>query len=65
MQPLGLVGKFPLRAWTENILKVALPDDRTGEPSKEARLTGEKCLHYCRHTSARALNCFKWLRTQL
>jgi hypothetical protein len=48
MQPLGLVGKFPLRAWTENILKVALPDDRTAEPSKEAHLTGEKCLHYCR-----------------
>jgi hypothetical protein len=48
LKALGLVGKFPLRAWTEIVLKVALPDDKSGEPSKEAHLTGEKCLHYCR-----------------
>jgi hypothetical protein len=48
LKSLGLVGKFPLHAWTEIILRVALPDDRTGEPSREAHLTGEKCLHFCR-----------------
>ena len=48
LKQLGLVGKFPLRAWTEIVLKVALPDDRSGEPSKEAHLTGQKCLHFCR-----------------
>jgi hypothetical protein len=45
---LKLVGKFPLRAWTEIILKVAPPDDRSGEPSQEGHLTGERCLHFCR-----------------
>lgn len=48
LKSLGLVGKFPLRAWTEIILKVAPPDDRTGEPSTEGHLTGEKCLHFVR-----------------
>jgi hypothetical protein len=48
LKALGLVGKFPLRAWTEILLSVAPPDDRTGEPSNEAHLTGEKCLHFCR-----------------
>lgn len=44
----ALVGKFPLHAWTEILLKVAPPDDKTGEPSKEAHLTGERALHFCR-----------------
>jgi hypothetical protein len=48
LKALGLVGKFPLRAWTEIILRVALPEDRSGHPSNEAHLTGAKCLHYCR-----------------
>jgi hypothetical protein len=48
LKQLGLVGKFPLRAWTEIVLTVAPADNRTGEPSTEAHLTGEKCLHYCR-----------------
>jgi hypothetical protein len=48
LKNLKLVGKFPLRAWTEIILKVAQQDDRTGEPSEEHHLTGERCLHYCR-----------------
>lgn len=40
--------RFPLRAWTEIILKVALPEDRSGDKAHEAHLTGERCLHYCR-----------------
>jgi hypothetical protein len=48
LKDMKLVGKFPLRAWTEIILKVALPDDRSGEASTEAHLTGERCLHFCR-----------------
>lgn len=44
-----LVGKFPLRAWTEIVLPYgAGPKDASGEPSQEAHLTGEKCLHFCR-----------------
>jgi hypothetical protein len=48
LKSLGLVGKFPLHAWTEIVLKVAPPDLRTGEPSTEGHLTGEKCLHFVR-----------------
>jgi hypothetical protein len=48
LKKLKLVGKFPLRAWTEIILKVAMPEDQSGEPSKESHLTGERCLHFCR-----------------
>jgi hypothetical protein len=44
-----MVGKFPLRAWTEIVLEVRVnPKDVSDEPSKEAHLTGERCLHYCR-----------------
>jgi hypothetical protein len=46
----GLVGKFPLHAWTEIKLEVTPPRlDRsaTGEPH-ETRLTGAKALHFCR-----------------
>lgn len=48
LKALKLVGKFPLHAWTEIILKVAPPDVRTGEPATEGHLTGEKCLHFVR-----------------
>jgi hypothetical protein len=41
--------KFPLRAWTDIILKVGVPpDDKSASGDHEAHLTGEKCLHYCR-----------------
>jgi hypothetical protein len=45
---LKLTGKFPLRAWTEIVLKVGLPDDRSDDPTRETHLTGERCLHFCR-----------------
>src|SRR5262249_44452213 len=49
LKQMKLVGKFPLRAWTEIVLHVTTnPDDRSDEPSQEAHLTGERCLHYCR-----------------
>lgn len=43
----GMPGKFPLRAWTEIILEVR-PPTIEGERVHEARLTGGKCLHFCR-----------------
>jgi hypothetical protein len=43
----GMVGKFPLQAWTEIILEVTPPVMDEGEPH-EARLTGGKALHFCR-----------------
>lgn len=46
----GMVGKFPLHAWTEIKLEVMPPRiDRSasGDPH-EARLTGAKALHFCR-----------------
>jgi len=43
----GMPGKFPLRAWTEIILEVR-PPVIEGERVHEARLTGGKCLHFCR-----------------
>lgn len=43
----GMVGKFPLRAWTEIVLEVH-PPVIAGEQVHEARLTGGKCLHFCR-----------------
>jgi hypothetical protein len=43
----GMVGKFPLQAWTEIILEVTPPQMDDGEPH-EARLTGGKALHFCR-----------------
>ena len=49
LKKLKLVGKFPLRAWTEILLRVATrPEDRSGDDPEEAHLTGERCLHYCR-----------------
>lgn len=43
----GMVGKFPLRAWTELVLEVTVPRVG-GERSHETRLTGGKALHFCR-----------------
>jgi|SRR5215831_5021653 len=44
-----MVGKFPLRAWTEILLTVRpIPEDRSGAEPKEMHLTGERCLHFCR-----------------
>lgn len=45
---MGMVGRFPLHAWTEIKLQVSKPleiDD--GEPH-EAHLTGRRALHFCR-----------------
>jgi hypothetical protein len=46
LQPI--VGKFPLRAWTEIKLEVAVPKDLSEEAAREAHLTGRKALHFCR-----------------
>jgi hypothetical protein len=46
----GMVGKFPLHAWTEIKLEVTPPKlDRsaTGDPH-EAMMTGARALHFCR-----------------
>lgn len=42
----GMVGKFPLLAWTEIILEVRPPDIDLQD--HEASLTGKKALHFCR-----------------
>lgn len=42
----GMVGKFPLRAWTEIKLEVKTRVDDGAE--HEARLSGGKALHFCR-----------------
>lgn len=43
----GMVGKFPLRAWTEILLDVR-PPQIDGGADHEARLSGRKALHFCR-----------------
>lgn len=43
----GMVGKFPLRGWTEIVLEVT-PPIIADEQMHEARLTGGRCLHFCR-----------------
>lgn len=43
----GMVGKFPLHGWTEIVLEVT-PPKMAGDTVHEARLTGERCLHFCR-----------------
>lgn len=43
----GMVGKFPLRGWTEIMLEVTPPQMADGQ-IHETRLTGQKCLHFCR-----------------
>ena len=47
LKTMKLIGKFPLRAWTEILLTVA-PPTIGGSEIHEAHLTGEKCLHFCR-----------------
>lgn len=42
------VGKFPLQAWTEILLKVAAPKDMSNEGAVDAHLTGRKAMHFCR-----------------
>lgn len=44
----ALVGKFPLRAWTELTLSVSDIGHRANGKEQEAHYTGEKCLHFCR-----------------
>ncbi|HYD30168.1 MAG TPA: hypothetical protein VEB64_04845 [Azospirillaceae bacterium] len=43
----GMVGKFPLHAWTELKLEVRPTMVDTGEPH-DAMLTGGRALHFCR-----------------
>jgi hypothetical protein len=42
----GMVGKFPLHAWSEIVLEVTPPTLADGE--HEGRLSGSKALHFCR-----------------
>lgn len=42
------IGKFPLRAWTEIKLEIAVPKDLSEEADHKAHLTGRKALHFCR-----------------
>lgn len=44
----AVIGKFPLHAWTEILLDVTPPEEAKGLPDYEARLTGEKALHFVR-----------------
>lgn len=43
----GMVGKFPLRAWTEIVLEVRPPQVDESDP-REAHFTGTKALHFVR-----------------
>lgn len=43
----GMVGRFPLMAWTEIILQVTAPQILTGQ-TRDSHLTGGKALHFCR-----------------
>lgn len=43
----GIIGKFPLHAWTEIQLKITEPAD-TASGVEEVHYTGEKALHFCR-----------------
>jgi hypothetical protein len=45
---MKLVGKFPLHAWTEIKLDVALPRDASNRQSVEAHYTGTVAYHWCR-----------------
>tara|TARA_B100000678_G_scaffold13657_1_gene10724 strand:+ start:3132 stop:3944 length:813 start_codon:yes stop_codon:yes gene_type:complete len=43
------LGHFPLHGWTEIKLEITPhPKDLSDQESKEAHLTGERALHYCR-----------------
>jgi hypothetical protein len=43
----GVIGKFPLHAWTEIKLQITAPTDSDGE-DREAHYTGDRALHFCR-----------------
>lgn len=43
-----VIGRFPLHAWTEIKLEVAVPRDLSEEAEHEDHLTGRKALHFCR-----------------
>lgn len=44
----GMIGKFPLKAWTELKLEVTPPRDASNDGEHEAHLTGGKAYHFCR-----------------
>lgn len=44
----AMIGKFPLRAWTEIKIKVSDIGKRADGSIQEAHYTGERCLHFCR-----------------
>lgn len=44
----GMVGKFPLHAWTEIQLHIGPPKDMSGNSPVEAHLSGHRALHFCR-----------------
>lgn len=44
----GIVGKYPLHAWTELLLEVTPPKDESGLIEQETTLTGERALHFVR-----------------
>lgn len=43
-----IIGKFPLRAWTEILLDVTPPKEAAGQHDFEAHLTGRRALHFVR-----------------
>jgi hypothetical protein len=43
-----IIGHFPLHGYTEIKLDIGVPKDASNSKSNEVRLTGEKCLHFCR-----------------
>lgn len=43
-----VIGKFPLHAYTEIKLRVTPPKDLSSDRSREAHLTGDRALHFCR-----------------
>lgn len=44
----GLVGKFPLKAWTEIKLEVTAPKDESQNRPRDTILTGDRALHFVR-----------------
>lgn len=48
VRAMKLVGKFPLHAWTEIRLDVAVPKDMSRDRSVEAHYTGMVAYHWCR-----------------
>lgn len=57
----GTKGKFPLRPWTEILLKVAPPYGASNPSS--ARLVGAKALHFCRSHLRIRLGKLEWVRS--